>query len=813
MKNIFTPVFLVTLVFLYGAHVLVPGPDTAAVVISFLPFILFAAGVGAFVSKKPGRIKVSYILVALSLSLLITAQFIREKTEFNEVAGSLTDIPVKEYITLRGTLTDYPEIGTEFSTVYLDVNTMEYQQKQIHKKFLVRVKVKGDLRRFNRGDMVVMSARIYPNRISENFYPGGMKDYILYRKLHFNGYCKSDRMVELEMDSGVVWRIIGGWRNRIREVIEGRYRDIDGGMEFGGVFLEAILLGERGRLGVEDEERLLDAGVFHLLAISGAHIGIIALFSLLLLKSLGLSFRKRYVVTALILVLFLILSGFRVSAERAVLMALLIFTARFFLLEIEIFNIISFAGLLILIWNPAQFLDAGFILTFALTAAIVIGRNIFLFSNSKSEVFAGSRGGFFKKSPLPPEASKIKIYLIELLAANLSASLISLPLSLYFFKRYAFAGFFAGLLLLPLTAVITAMGMLLIPLALLSVELSRLLLIVLDIPLWLFFKIVSFFSGFSDVLTIYRASPSLIWVVIVLAAFYVSSLKLSKTWRIAAGSLVLAGLVFISINLFYYVPKNLEVYYLDVGQGDSEVVVFPGGDALLIDAGGAYYSDYRVGRAVVLPFLLQKKINVKWIAVSHFHPDHANGVAEIIHILKPDELWISAEAPGDESYDRLMRGLPESVRVEKLHAPFVKRVSGCEVELLYPFEIRTSVRPRNNDSQVMKITDSYRSFLFTGDIEREVEQVLVEKACSTLKASVIKAAHHGSRTSSSVEFLKCVGPEWAIFSYAWNNRFNFPHREVIRNFKGTGIKYLSTARCGGIKVESCPERIRIEVSK
>jgi competence protein ComEC len=391
--------------------------------------------------------------------------------------------------------------------------------------------------------------------------------------------------------------------------------------------------------------------------------------------------------------------------------------------------------------------------------------------------------------------------------------LIALPLSLFFFKRYSFAGFFAGLVLLPLTAVITAGGILLIPLAPLSGGLSNLLLTVLDIPLHLFFHIVEFFSGAAGFFTIFRASPSILSVVLVLVSFYLLSVSRARVYKIILNLVIVVGIVYMSVNIFYYRPGNLEVFYLDVGQGDSEVVVFPGGDALLIDGGGNYYSDFPVGQRIVLPFLLQKRIRVKWAAVSHFHPDHAGGVAEILPIIKPGELWISSEAEGDIFYKQLIRAVPGSVVIKKLQAPFTKKIGQCTIEFLYPDQWIKAYRSHNNHSQVFKISDHHHSFLFTGDIEEEVESRLKEADCSKLRASVLKVPHHGSRTSSTFDFLECIDPGLAIFSYSKGNRFNFPHKEVVGNYKTLGIPYLTTARSGGIRVISFPGSLKIETSK
>lgn len=796
MRNIFAPIFLLSLLLLYTCHVL--NPDTA--VIRFIMLLAFLSALGCrFLGKHTG----SYWLIALSIGLLITSQFLKEEEEFYNVSQSASafHIPAEEYVTLYGELKSFPEIGNDESVVILETHDLEIGQQKIPVHFVTRLNVKGDLKQLYRGDHISVSARVFNNRFNRNFYPNSMEDYVLSKKIHFNGSCKSAQMVVVRQETSWPWKLIGQWRNKIRDTIEKKYTDKNGVLDPKGVFLEATLLGEQGKLGAVQKDQLLSVGVFHIFAISGANIAVIALFSLMFVKFLHVSFRKRYIITGGLLVLFLILSGLSVSAERAVWMALLIFIARILFLEIDIFNIISFAGLIILMKNPGQFLDAGFILTFALTAAIVMGRKIFLPLLGKWKVLR----------------LNTHTYINELLSANLSAAVISLPLSLFYFKQYSFMGFFAGLLLLPLTGVITAGSVLLIALPLISAHISGLLLILLDIPLRVFYFIVALFAKAAHVFIIYKPSPPVLLVVFIMVAFYLLSVSRTTLHKLILGLFILAGVSYMCITLFHYSPENLEVFYLDVGQGDAEVVVFPGGDALLIDAGGAYYSsDVRMGMKTVLPFLLEKGIKIKWAAVSHFHPDHARGVAEIVPIIKPEELWISSEPGADLAYERLSRDLPGSVEIKKLHAPYLKKVGPggtCRIEVLAPNQVIKGGPARNNHSQVIKISGTYHSFLFTGDIESEVETRLAEISCPKLRADVIKVPHHGSRTSSTRDFLKCIKPKWAIFSYAQGNRFNFPHKEALRNYISLGIKYLSTARSGGIRIVSLPGSLEIETSK
>jgi competence protein ComEC len=808
MKNIFTPLFLSALSILALLHHLEVANYE---VFPPLVLIVMALAAGAFMLKN---FRLSYVLIVAALGLLIGGQFVKEKQAFYRTVENSHNIPSGRYITVKGSLKTFPEIKQDHSVILLETEYLEFARKQMSISCNIRIKVKGDLRHLYRGDSIIIDARVYLPMVNSNFFTNPVEHFRLVNQMHFYGYCKSAQMVEVVEKTGLFWRIVGSWRNRIRAAVEGKYGQADAQsnenvtLDKKGVLLQAILIGERGKLSADQKEQLLSAGVFHLLAISGAHIGIIALGCLLLFRLLRVSVKKRYIVTALVLVLFLVLSGFKVSAERAVLMAVLIFIARIFYLETDIYNIISFSGLLILMRNPAAFLDAGFILTFTLTAAIVMGRKVLL----PLFPFYGKQEKILSAEQDHGKAKKLPSYIAELISANLSAAIIALPLSLYFFKRYSFGGFFSGLLLVPLTAMIIGSAFLLIPLALLSPFISQALLTVADVPLRIFFYITGFFSSALD-MSIYRASPPLLSVLLILVLFALLSVSKKTIQKVALTTLVLLLTVLLSLNIFFYAPESLEVYFLDVGQGDCQVVVFPGGDGLLIDGGGVYYTDFQVGKNIVLPFILQKRINIRWVAVSHHHADHVRGIIEIIRILEPEELWLSSAALDDVLYRDLLRATPTSTRIIKIAAPQKRTTGDCTVQWLYPQEFIETNRARNSHSQVIKISDRFHSFLFTGDIEKEEERELAKTSCSRVRADVIKVPHHGSSTSSSREFLRCVSPRLAVFSYAPNNRFRFPHKSVIANYRRQKTQSLATARRGGIRLVSLPERIHIETSK
>ncbi len=782
MKNVFTPIFLATLCLLTIVHYINPYFE----IIEPLSVISFAIALLLFTLKK---YHASYCFIVLALALMIAFQFLEQR--YHYLKEIETGIPQDRYITITGHLTDFPGIRDDHSALELAVHTIEYEEKSVPRHFNTLIHVTGNLSDLNRGDEVRIDTRLYPLRFNETLAPSPMRANYLYRGIHFRGYCKSSLFVTKIKTAPLPWRIIGAWRQSIASALNRRYAENStGGLRDEGVFLSAILLGDRGKMTSKQKEKLLSSGIFHLFSISGAHIGIIALFSLLLLKVCKCPFRWRNIFTAILLVVFLALTGFKISAQRAVIMALMIFWARILYDDYDIFNIISASGLVLLLMNPAEFMDAGFLLTYTLTAAIILGRRLF-----------AARWKNFPRYPA------------ELVSANLSASIVAFPLSLFFFKRYSFAGIFTGLLLLPLTALILGISILLLPLAPLSSSLADSVIVIIDPFLKLFFLIVDLCCKIWN-FDIYRPSPPLVVLalILVLYASMASGRQLGKL-RLFYILPFTAILLYLLVGSPPYNPGQLEVYFLDVGQGDCTCVVFPGGDALLVDGGGSINEGFEVGKNLVLPFLLQRRIQVKWVLVSHYHPDHASGIIEIIDCIKPAELWIASVASEDRYYKKLISVCPESCQIRYVDAEFGKTIGDCRIQIVYPPDVIQSYFSKNNHSAVVKITDPSHAFLLTGDIEQEAEERLASSRCGAINVDVLKVAHHGSRSSSGITFLKCATPKVSILSTASGNRFGFPHREVVLNHKECRIPILSTATRGGIRIISSRTGLTIDTTR
>jgi competence protein ComEC len=274
-----------------------------------------------------------------------------------------------------------------------------------------------------------------------------------------------------------------------------------------------------------------------------------------------------------------------------------------------------------------------------------------------------------------------------------------------------------------------------------------------------------------------------------------------------------------------YERGRLSVTFLDVGQGDAMLISFPQGSLMLLDSGGRIGFDSREGdeeyedvfvedsvsvaEAAVAPYLWRRGIRrLDWIAASHGDADHVGGFGEIV---RGFEIGAALKGAPKRSYtpdafDRAARAARAPMR--SLKRGDALDIDGARVDILSPYADRPLMSD-NNESLVLRITFGARSFLLSGDIEKEAEAFLVESA-GDLRADVLKVAHHGSKTSSAVEFLKRVNPRHAIISVAKLSPFGHPHPEALARLRNTNASVWRTSECGAITISTDGEDLRVE---
>jgi competence protein ComEC len=265
----------------------------------------------------------------------------------------------------------------------------------------------------------------------------------------------------------------------------------------------------------------------------------------------------------------------------------------------------------------------------------------------------------------------------------------------------------------------------------------------------------------------------------------------------------------------------MELTVLDVGQGDSLFFVSPGGKTLLIDGGGAFggfpgrpeRNGIDPGEEAVSPYLWSRGFkHIDFVAVTHGHQDHVGGLTAVLETFQVGTLWIGREISG--SALARLEDLARSRGVKIVHEIRGEKIEwdGAEGEVLWPESVMgdTAVAAKNNDSIVMHWAFGKRAFMMPGDAEKQAErQILAESAAESLRADVLKVGHHGSKNSTTEEFLAAVHPRVAVISAGENNPYGHPSPELLQRLENAGVRILRTDRDGAVHILTDGKRLEI----
>ena len=288
---------------------------------------------------------------------------------------------------------------------------------------------------------------------------------------------------------------------------------------------------------------------------------------------------------------------------------------------------------------------------------------------------------------------------------------------------------------------------------------------------------------------------------------------------IVTGALVgvLASLVAIYPFAARLDAQRLEITTLDVGQGDSIFVAFPGGKTMLLDGGGLPGSTYvrsrrpgiDVGEDVVSPYLWSRGLQrLDVVALTHAHQDHLGGLAAILRNFQVGELWVGRDIPSAAYESLLSQARERGISVVHRQRGDQMDWNGVRVQVLWPDTVQPLQPAANDDSLVLRLQSGNESFLLTGDIERPAERALIENG-DALAADFLKVPHHGSRTSSTATFLDSVRPRFAVISVGDNNPFGHPAADVVQRIEAGGARLYRTDRDGAVTILTDGSKLQV----
>lgn len=541
--------------------------------------------------------------------------------------------------------------------------------------------------------------------------------------------------------------------------------------------LKAMLLGEKSGLKKEQKELYQSGGISHILAISGLHISLVGMLLYRFLRKKKRSYPFSALVSGSCMVVYGFLTGFGVSAKRAVFMFLVYLGAELLGETYDVVSALALSGLLILAEQPLQLFQCGFQLSFLSVGAVALGYPALQ-----------KRLGWKKKAAMS-------------LLSVLSVTLFTLPCTLYWFYEWMPYAVFLNLIVIPLVPVVFLSGA------------AGMLTGGVSVAAGMFLAgasagVLRFFQTLLERTEVLPGSRAIIGQ--------------PELWQIALYYVLVGAAVWggrcrarkknqhrIEVRIFFIIfalcilclpfHRPVEVTFLDVGQGDAVFLRTEAGTTCLIDGGSTTVSD--VGTYRLLPFLKSRGVSsLDYLFLSHMDADHINGAEELLKDqfrgIPIRHLCLSA-LPGDETRERLEKEARLfGTELCYISRGTVFREKGAEIRCLSPVKDQKK-EDENENSEVLMVEISGLRILFTGDLGEEGEQELLE-AGTDLRAAVLKVGHHGSRFSTGEDFLEAVSPGFAVISCAEDNRYGHPAPETVERLERAGCRIFYTMKSGAV---------------
>jgi competence protein ComEC len=647
-------------------------------------------------------------------------------------------------------------------------------------------------------------------------------------------------------------------RRRLRDEVD----ELLAGVPQAAGVLRAVLLGDRSFVDQDEAVDFQKTGVFHVLVVAGLHVGALAFALYWAGRKLRLSRLWTMLFTLTTLSAYVAVVEQRAPVLRAAMMAATVVLGGLFFRRLELLNSAAVAALILLAARPLVLRDSSFQLTFVAIGCIA-GLALPWLENTVQPYVRALRGwrdvtrdaahepratqfridlrslAQWLSTPLPQRLSKptgdvlvgglsLTFRVWELLVLTVVLQAGMLPLMARDFHRIPLSAPIVNLAAVPLTGALVPLGFLTLVAGLILPAAGKLLATPLGWLTGLLLRVVQWFAHFPR--WSYRIPGPPLWLIVLFfaaAILLVAEMRLKHSLRRALFWGLRVAFIACALTIAIYpfgerwTKGRLELTVLDVGQGDSLFVVSPGGKTLLIDAGGAFggfpgheeHNGVDPGEEAVSPYLWSRgfqKLDV--VALTHAHQDHLGGLTAILDNFRVAKLWIGREvsSPALARLEELARARNIAIEHELRGKSF--GWDGVDGDFLWPEIAPEEVAPsaKNNDSLVLRLRYGGRSILLPGDAEKQVErEILSENSAEAMHSDVLKIGHHGSKNSTTPEFLAAVQPVLGIISAGEDNPYGHPSPELIERLQNAGVHILRTDRDGAVHVLTDGARLEI----
>jgi len=629
------------------------------------------------------------------------------------------------------------------------------------------------------------------NKFSEAANQGQFNERLYYQIENIDFKMQADQITISDSGYSYYHAFLSKIKNQMIQVYNSILSDREAGV------MIAMLLGEKYLLDDEIKTLYQENGISHILAISGLHVSLIGMFVFHLLKRLKVPITLATILSAFFIYSYGALTNFSVSTNRSVVMMIVLLLAGIVGKTYDMLSATALSALLILLQNPLQLFSAGFLLSFSAVLGIAVLLPCL-------------------QSLIPTKNSILKSVLM-----SISAQLATTPVIIWFYYQFPTYGVLTNLIILPMISVLTLTsilagiaGMIYLPLGIFFIGGANYIL--------KFYEWVCKLGEMLPKNLITVGRPSILTILLYLT-FVLGFVFLTKRFQTKYAALLLAGAM-----LLIFIPSpntGLEITILDVGQGDAIYMESQSGTTYLVDGGSSDVKD--VGTYRILPFLTSQGTDtLDYAIVTHSDSDHTSGLLQLIEgtKIKVRNLMLPLIQDKDEAYEEL-EALAKEKKIAVKYIQAGDRIVDGEITMfcLHP-AADYKASSVNAYSAVFAITYGEFDMLLTGDVQEDGEKLIEDLLLNEeqwlragmkprLDIDVLKVAHHGSKSSSSEEFLMLTKPELTIISCGEDNFYGHPHQEVIERLEQIGSEIKITYETGAVKLETDGERVLIDYYK
>lgn len=630
-----------------------------------------------------------------------------------------------------------------------------YQAEIDNKKFILYIP--KDVEKLEYGSIIKINAQYTEATRDRNYGGFNYKTYLRTKKIYGIFNVENVEIVKNGSDN-IIIKLRKYIKSELREKLKKENSEL----------AISLIVGERLHISSEVEDNFKKANLMHMLAISGAHFSYVILIATFISNRLQHK-RLGQLIQIIAIIFFMNLTGNTASVVRAGIMSILLIGSSICKRQNDSLNNIAISAIIQIINNPYIIFDSGFMLSYSGVLGIIL---------------------FYKKISEHIHFKSI--------ALTISANIFIIPIMIYNFHTISGSFIISNICASWLLGIIIILEFisLCIPI--------KLLYMILDLLIMMLRKIAEICANIPFA-QMYVPRYAIFFVIVIYILIFCRKLKCRKY---VYSFLTIGVSILLIVNFTDVYQDRMRINFIDVGQGDSCLIRYKGTN-IMIDSGGSLSKNkdgksYDIGENVLNNYLLNRGITrLDYIMASHFDEDHSHGFIFLLKNMKVKNVIISEQYKTSSIYEQFK----QICKKQNIQIIYVKsgdeiRIKDLAFKILHPKskENQISENPLNNNAIVCMVKYKNRRILFTGDIEKVAENEMVKEYTNGLKADILKVGHHGSKTSTTKEFLDLINPSVALIGVGQNNKFGHPNEDVIKRLEEKNIQIYRTDEMGEISV-------------